>query len=65
VASCGITEFTRKDQTLERFFLSARSIRLTKTLLDLAGVLLGKTSLNSLYGLMGCLPQTLPLFEPY
>jgi hypothetical protein len=27
-----------------------------------AGVLLGKTSLNSLYGLMGELPQTVPQF---
>jgi hypothetical protein len=55
-------EFTRHDQTLERFFLSTRSIGLTKTLLPLAGVLLGKTSLNSLYGLMGGQPQTVPQF---
>jgi hypothetical protein len=46
------------DQVLEEFFLSRRSIGLTKPLSALAGVLLGKTSLNSLYGLMGGLPQT-------
>ena len=47
---------------LEEFSLSARSIAPTETLLPLAGVLLGKTSLNSLYGLMGGLPQTVPQF---
>jgi hypothetical protein len=33
-----------------------------KPLLPLAGVLLGKTSLNSLYGLIGGPPQTVPQF---
>jgi len=42
--------------------LRYRSIRLTETLLPLAGVLLGKTSLDWLYGLMGGLPQTVPQF---
>jgi len=35
---------------------------LTHTLLVLAGVLLGKTSLDWLYGLWGGLPQTAPRF---
>jgi len=39
-----------------------RSIGLTETLLALAGVLLGKTSLDWLYGLIGGLPQTVPQF---
>jgi hypothetical protein len=47
---------------LEIFFLSNRSIELTESLCTLAGVLLGKTSLNWLYGLMGWLPQTVPRF---
>src|SRR5215218_1013908 len=42
--------------------LSARSIGLTETLLLLAGVLLGKASLDWLYGLTGELPQTVPQF---
>jgi hypothetical protein len=37
-----------------------RSIGLTHTLLLLAGVLLGKASLDWLYGLSGALPQTAP-----
>jgi hypothetical protein len=48
--------------TLRRIFLRARSIGLTKTLWPLAGVLLGKTSLDSLYGLMRRLPQTVRQF---
>jgi hypothetical protein len=42
-----------------------RNVRLAVAALDhgrVAGVLLGKTSLNSLYGLMGELPQTVPQF---
>src|SRR6478672_8799356 len=39
-----------------------RSMRLTETLLPLAGVLLGKASLDWLYGLIGGLPQTVPQF---
>jgi hypothetical protein len=42
--------------------LSARSIVLTQTLLLLAGVLLGKASLDWLYGLTGELPQAVPQF---
>src|SRR6202035_1514201 len=49
-------------QSLERFSLSGRSIGLTRASSPLAGVLLGKTSLNSLYGLMGGPPQTVPQF---
>jgi hypothetical protein len=42
-----------------------RNVRLAVAALDdgrVAGVLLGKTILNSLYGLMGELPQTVPQF---
>jgi hypothetical protein len=42
-----------------------RNVRLAVAALDhgrVAGVLLGKTSLNSLYGLMGELPQTVRQF---
>src|ERR1700712_3290107 len=42
--------------------LRYRSIVLTQTLLLLAGVLLGKASLDWLYGLIGGLPQTVPQF---
>jgi hypothetical protein len=35
---------------------------LAETLSPLAGVLLGKTSLDWLYGLMGGQPQTVPQF---
>jgi len=42
--------------------LSTRSIGPAQPLCPLAGVLLGKTSLNSLYGLMGWLPQTVSQF---
>ena len=52
--------------SLEEFSLSSRSIAaaLQQHHVDqpLAGVLLGKTSLNSLYGLKGGLPQTVPQF---
>jgi hypothetical protein len=41
-----------------RISLSYRSIALTETLYLLAGVLLGKTSLDWLYGLIGGLPRT-------
>jgi hypothetical protein len=44
------------------FSLSGRSIALTETLLPLAGVLLGKTSFDWLYGLTGGLSQTVPQF---
>jgi hypothetical protein len=42
--------------------LSSRSIFAAGDVTPLAGVLLGKTSLNSLYGLLGGLPQTVPQF---
>src|SRR5260370_14721958 len=42
--------------------LRYRSIVLTQTLLLLAGVLLGKASLDWLYGLIGGPPQTAPQF---
>jgi hypothetical protein len=57
-----MTEFTRQHQTLEQFSLSERSIGLAETLSPLAGVLLGKTRLDWLYGLMGGQPQTVPQF---
>jgi hypothetical protein len=47
---------------LEQSSLSYRSIGLTETLLPLAGVLLGKTSLDWLYGRIGELPQTVSRF---
>jgi hypothetical protein len=52
----------RKRGTRELLSLSGRSIGLTETLLLLAGVLLGKASLDWLYGLTGELPQTVPQF---
>jgi hypothetical protein len=42
--------------------LSSRSMDHGADVTALAGVLLGKTSLNSLYGLLGGLPQTVPQF---
>jgi hypothetical protein len=53
---------TSAQQSLERISLSYRSIELAQTLSALAGVLLGKARLDSLYGLMGGLPQTVPQF---
>ena len=47
---------------LERFSPGGRGIGLTETLLPLAGVLLGKTRPNSVYGLIGGLPETVPQF---
>jgi hypothetical protein len=49
-------------QRLEEFSVSYRSIDPTETLLPLAGVLLGKTSLDWLYGRIGELPQTVSQF---
>jgi hypothetical protein len=57
-----MTEFTRQHQTLEQFSLSEHSIGLAETLSPLAGVLLGKTRLDWLYGLMGAQPKTVPQF---
>jgi hypothetical protein len=58
----GSIKFRRIFQHLAEHALSRRSIRLTETLWPLAGVLLGKASLNSLYGLMRWLPQTVRQF---
>ena len=52
----------RRTTAVVRISLSYRSIGLTQTLLLLAGVLLGKASLDWLYGLIGGLPQTVPQF---
>jgi len=50
-------EATELKNALEELSLSYRSIDPTETLLPLAGVLLGKTSLDWLYGRIGELPQ--------
>jgi hypothetical protein len=42
--------------------LSSRNMSSGGDVRRLAGVLLGKTSLNSLYGLLGGLPQSVPQF---
>jgi hypothetical protein len=62
VRSRGTTELALADRTLEEFSVSYRSIDPTETLLPLAGVLLGKTSLDWLYGRIGELPQTVSQF---
>src|SRR4051794_12905603 len=43
-------EVAEPERALERYSLSYRSIDCTETLLPVAGVLLGKTSLDWLYG---------------
>src|SRR6185437_11567043 len=53
----------RTRSSLEEFSVSSRSIGPSETHWPLAGVLLGKTSLNSLYGLKGGLPRTATRFR--
>jgi hypothetical protein len=49
-------------KNLEQFSLSGRSNGPARMFSPVAGVLLGKTRLNSIYGALGGLPQTVPPF---
>jgi hypothetical protein len=59
----GMLEFVPDNQTLEESSVSNRSIARLGMPRPVAGVLLGKTSLNSLYGLKGGHPRIATRFR--
>jgi hypothetical protein len=61
--ACGTLEFVSDDQSSEDFSLSNCSIAPLDMPWRVAGVLLGKTSLNSLYGLKGGHPRIATRFR--